>query len=95
MPPPAPSWREFFIKEGIRHKTENEIERIWADYGIEPEDFDDPVDDRYWPHHFEMEGGPCAKAHRLLSKIDFGPDLGPGTRRILNFMRAAQPGDSS
>ena len=30
-PPPAPTWREFFIDQGIPHKTEKEVERICDD----------------------------------------------------------------
>ena len=41
-PPPAPTWREFFISEGIPHQTEDEIERIWSEHGIWPEDYDEP-----------------------------------------------------
>ena len=29
-PPPAPSWRKFFIDHGIPHKTEEEVEGIYA-----------------------------------------------------------------
>ena len=72
-PPPAPSWREFFIKEAIRHETEDEIENICSEYGIEPEDFDDPVEEWYWAQRFEIEDGPCAKAHRLLRIERDGP----------------------
>ena len=35
-PPPAPPWREFFISEGVPHKTEREIERICASTVLAP-----------------------------------------------------------
>ena len=95
-PPPAPSWRAFFISEGIRHQTEDEIESVCREHCIEPENFDDPVDAWYWRQRFEIEDGPCAKAHRLLCKIDFGPDLVIAKAPQLEFhMGGGRPGDSS
>ena len=77
VPPPAPTWREFFVSEGIAHQTEDEAYEAWSHYAIWPEDYDKPVDERYWEDRFECEDGPAAKAYRLLSGID----LGPGARR--------------
>ena len=42
-PPPAPTWRKFFIDQGIPHNTAKEIEEIYAIHGIGPEAFDQPV----------------------------------------------------
>ena len=94
-PPPAPTWREFFAKEGIRHQTDDEIEWICSEHLIAPEDFDDPVEERYCTQRFEIEDSPCAKAHRLLHEIDFGPDLEAGKSPQLEFHIGAHPGDSS
>ena len=74
-PPPAPTWREFFISEGIAHQTEKDADGIWSDHAIGPEDYDKPMSECYWQDHFEYEGSPCAKAYRLLSSIDVGPNL--------------------
>jgi hypothetical protein len=81
FPPPAPSWRELFIKEGIRHETEDELKST----GLEPGDLDTPVDARYWQQRFDIEDGPCAKAHLLLCDIDFGPDLETAKSPQLEF----------
>jgi hypothetical protein len=94
-PPPAPTWRAFFISEGIPHQTEDEIERLCSDHEIEPKDFDAPVADWYWAQHFEWVGSPSAKAHRLLSNIDFGPHLQTGKAPQLDFYCGVRPGDSS
>ena len=48
--------------------------RPWSHYAIWPEDYDKPVDERYWEDRFECEDGPCCQAHRLLSGIDLGPE---------------------
>ena len=42
-PPPAPTWRKFFIDQGIPHNTAREIEGICDIHDIGPEDFDQPV----------------------------------------------------
>jgi hypothetical protein len=94
-PPPALTWRAFFISEGIPHRTEDEIEMLRNHHGIEPKDFDDPVADRYWAEHFECEGNSLARAHRLLSNIDFGPNLQSGNAPRLEFHCGERPGDSS
>ena len=46
--PPPPTWREFFVSKGIPHRTEREANRIWAEHSIEPEDYDEPVDEFWW-----------------------------------------------
>ena len=94
-PPPAPTWRAFFIGEGIPHQTEDEIERLCYEHDIEPKDFDAPVTDWYWAQHFEWVGSPSAKAHRLLLNIDFGPYLQTGRAPQLEFFEGERPGDSS
>src|SRR4029078_2877641 len=84
-PPPAPTWRKFFIEHGIPHKTEKEIERIYEDHCIGPKDYDQPVSERYWHARWECEDNPCAKAHSLLSEIDLGPELSSARGPLLEF----------
>src|SRR5262245_6508914 len=94
-PPPAPTWREFFISEGIPHKSEGEIEEVWSKHMIWPERYDEAVCERYWQDRFDIEDGPCAKARHLLRKIDLGPDRTSGRGPVLEFHEGAHPGDSS
>ena len=56
--PPPPTWRQFFISEGIPHRTDSEIEKICSSHFIEPGDFDKPMSVRYWEDWFDIEGGP-------------------------------------
>jgi hypothetical protein len=94
--PEPPTWREFFNSEGIPHATEDEACAVWADHMIWPEDYDEPVNERYWYDWFDLEGGPCPKAYRLLDDLDLGPDL--DSRREgpqLVFQEGAYPGDNS
>ena len=56
--PPPPTWREFFVSEGIPHRTDKEIEKICCSHLIEPGDFDKPMSVRYWEDWFDIEGGP-------------------------------------
>ena len=50
----------------------------------------------YWYDWFDLEGGPCAKAYRLLDGLDLGPDLdSPREGPHLAFEEGAYPGDNS
>src|SRR5262245_39000660 len=94
-PPPAPSWRELLARDGIAHRTKDEIENVWLRHGIGPGDYDQPVCERYWWDRFESQDGPAAKAYQLLDKIDFGPERVPGRVPHLEFNIGAHPGDNS
>ena len=94
-PPPAPTWREFFISEGIPHQTEAEAERIWDRYGFGPEDYDKTVSEDYWWDRFEMQDGPWAKAYSLLRAVDVGPRLQSARGPLLEFHEGdCHPGDN-
>ena len=93
--PAPPTWRKFFVSEGIPHRTDSEIEKICSSHLIEPGDFDKPMSVRYWEDWFEIEGGPLARAYHLLEKIDFGPDRGSGREPLLEFNIGSHPGDST
>jgi hypothetical protein len=93
---PAPTGREFFISEGIAHQTEAESKKIWSHHLIWPEDYDQTISKRYWWDLFETKDSPCAKAHRLLSKIDIGRDRESSGAPLLEFHEGDRyPGDSS
>jgi hypothetical protein len=66
--PPPPTWRKFFISEGIPHRTESEIERICSSHLIEPGDFDKPISDwEDWLHQvprYRRFGVPSADIQR-------------------------------
>ena len=83
--PPPPTWREFFVNRGTPLGTEAEIIAVCNEYYIGPEDFEKPVNESYWREYWEIEENPCTKAHRLLSKIDFGPKLGSARGPLLEF----------
>ncbi len=40
--PPPPTWREFFVSEGIPHRRSSDAEHLFAQHGIEPADYDEP-----------------------------------------------------
>jgi hypothetical protein len=93
--PPAPTWREFFITQGIPHQSEKDAYEIWSHHAIWPEDYDKPVDERYWWDRWELEDSPAAKAYRLLDRIDIGPKLGSSRGPLLEFHEADNhPGSS-
>jgi len=95
-PPPAPTWRELFVSDGIAHRTESDAKEIWSDHGIWPEGYDELVDEEYWWDRFEIKDSPWAEAHRLLSNIDLGPDRKSARGPVLEFHEGdGHPGDSS
>jgi hypothetical protein len=73
-PPPAPTWREFFISQGIAHQTDADVESIWSHHLIGREDFNKTMSKRYWSDLFDTKDSPSAKAYHFLSRIDVGPD---------------------
>ena len=77
--PPPPTWREFFISEGIPHQTEHQAQLIWTRHEIGPESYDEPVDELWWETRFDLETSPTVKAHRLLQELDLGPILKEST----------------
>lgn len=79
--PPPPTWREFFAREGIPHRTEGEAQRIWTRHDIGPERYDEPVDEYWWETRFDLETGPTAKAFHLLTTLDLGPTLQRSTEQ--------------
>jgi hypothetical protein len=93
--PPPPTWRKFFISEGIPHRTDRELEKICCSHSIEPGDFDKPMSVRYWEDWFDIEGGPLARAYHLLQKIDLGPERGSERGPLLEFNIGSHPGDST
>jgi hypothetical protein len=95
-PPPAPTWREFFICEGVAHQTEMDVEKIWYQHEIGPEDYDQTMSEDYWSDLFDTKNSPSARAYHLLSKIDVGPGLKSGRGPLLEFHEGdAHPGDNS
>ena len=77
---------------GIPHQTERDVHRIWAEHNVEPEDYDEPVDEFWWETRFDLETGPTAKAYHLLKKIDLGPTLNDQpTSRIWCSARVTLP----
>ena len=93
--PPPPTWREFFVSEGIPHRTDKDVENICSSHCIEPTDFDKPVQRRYWEDWFNIKGGPLARAYHLLQRIDLGPERDSERGPLLEFNIGSHPGDST
>jgi hypothetical protein len=95
-PPPAPTWREFFISQGIAHQTDADVESIWSHHLIGREDYNKTMSKRYWSVLFGTKDCPSAKAYHLLSRIDVGPVKNSARGPLLEFHEGgANPGDNS
>ena len=87
---------KFFLREGIPHRTDEEVEQLCSSHCIQPGDFDMPVQRRYWEDWFDITGGPLARAYHLLKKFDLGPEQRGSERRPhLEFNVGSHPGDST
>jgi hypothetical protein len=93
--PPPPTWRNFFVSEAIPHQTDQEMEKLCSSQCIEPGDFDQPVQRRYWEDWFDIQGGPLARAYHLLKRIDLGPECNSGRGPLLEFNIGSHPGDNT
>jgi hypothetical protein len=47
VPPSAPTWRKFFVSQGIPHQMEADAEKIWSHHCIRPEAHDKIMSERY------------------------------------------------
>jgi hypothetical protein len=73
--PEPPTWREFFVNEGIPHRTERDAHRILAEHNVAPAHYNEPVDAYWWETRFDLKTGPTARAYHLLENINLGPTL--------------------
>jgi hypothetical protein len=95
-PPPPPTWREFFISEGIAHHSKQQADAICRVHGIWLDDYDELIDqDWWWENRFGYDGDPCHKAYLLLSEINLGPKLASTRGPLLEFHGPGMPGGSS
>jgi hypothetical protein len=70
--PPPPTWREHLRSLGHSLNTEDDIDRVCARQGLEPEDLDKRLNGFGWQDGWDNFTGPQAKAYHLLKKLDLG-----------------------
>jgi hypothetical protein len=63
--PPPPTWREFFVSEGIPHRTDKEVEKICCWHSIEPGDFIVEIVQRV-REGSNAQGHSCVKVDKLM-----------------------------
>jgi hypothetical protein len=76
VPPPAPTWREYFLSLGRQLDTDYEIERVCVEHDLPPEELDAKVDGYWWQDRWDHFTGPQAKAYHLLKSLDLGSAAG-------------------
>ncbi len=72
---PRPTWRQLWEAEGIAIQDPAALERIFAERSFDPEDLDQPIDDRCWPMAYATTWSPEARAHGLLRRLGVGSTL--------------------
>jgi hypothetical protein len=70
--PPPPTWREYLRSNGHLLDTADDLERVYFEKGLTPEDLDKPLDAFGWEDMWDSFTGPQAKAHHLLKTLDLG-----------------------
>lgn len=90
-PPNPPTWREHLCQQGYRFGSPEDLDRIWWERWIAPEDLDTPLPAQSWWSTWEYNEGPQAKAYTLLKGL--GLDCGlnrPGDKAgRINFVEGA------
>ena len=69
-PPPPPTWRDYLRKQGWRLDGPIDLERLWRERGLRPEDLDDYLDGYSWESEWEHCHSPQAKAAILLRELN-------------------------
>jgi hypothetical protein len=72
--PPPPTWRERLRSLGHRLETNEQIEPVCMQEGLEPHDLDKRLNGFSWEDAWDNFTGPQAKAFHLLKKLDLGAD---------------------
>jgi hypothetical protein len=70
--PPPPTWREHLCSLGHRFDTQDDIDRVCIQEGLEPENLDKRLDGFGWEDAWDNVTGPQARAFHLLKKLDLG-----------------------
>jgi hypothetical protein len=70
--PPPPTWREHLHSRGHRLETSEDIARVCAQEGLEPEELDKRLNGFGWEDAWDNFTGPQAKAFHLLKQLDLG-----------------------
>ena len=83
--PPRLTYREFFT----RYQPEG-FETFKEDYGLEPENLDDRMDDEWVMDYWIWNDSPSARAYSYLQSLELGPKL-TGSRAVgcLDFFENA------
>jgi hypothetical protein len=96
-PPYHPTWREHLRQQGYHFDTPGDLDRIWRERWVAPEEFDAPLPEQSWWSTWEHDENPQAKAYKLLKELGLDCSLnkfGEKAGRI-NFVEGGyHPGSS-
>jgi hypothetical protein len=88
-PQDPPTWREHLRQHGYRFDTPDDLDRIWRERWVAPEELDKPLPEQSWWSVWEYDESPQAKAYTLLKEL--GLDCGlnrPGEKAgRINFVK--------
>jgi hypothetical protein len=96
-PPDPPTWREHLRQQGYRFVSPDDLDRIWRERWVAPEEIDAPLPEQCWCSTWEHDESPQAKAYTLLKELGLDCSLNkPGKKAgRINFVEwGYHPGSS-
>ena len=95
--PLPPTWREHLKSLGYRFERQEDVERVYRERSLTPDELDQRIDGYSWEDYREHYESPQAKAHQLLKDLDLDCDpKAPGSKAgtILFTRWGGHPGSS-
>ncbi|GEO18561.1 hypothetical protein [Microvirga aerophila] len=68
-PPDPPTWREHLRQQGYHFDSPDDLDRIWRERCVAPEELDAPLPEQSWWCVWEFDESPQAKAYTLLKEL--------------------------
>ncbi|GEO18415.1 hypothetical protein [Microvirga aerophila] len=96
-PPDPPTWREHLRQQGYHFDSPDDLDRIWRERWVAPEELDAPLPEQLWWSIWEHDESPQAKAFTLLKELGLDCGLNQAGEKAgrINFVEwGYHPGSS-
>ena len=92
-PPPPPTWRQHLAQRGYSFATPADLERVWNECSLGPQDLDQPLDGFGWVDYWEHRESPSARAYWLLKELGLDCPLDAHGRKAgrIEFLDSPNP----
>ncbi len=72
---PRPTWRQHLAEEGLDIHNPAALAEEIANRFLDPDELDQPISDICWPMAYDTTWTPCARAYRLLERLNIGANV--------------------